>query len=261
MRPRIGETVRQTFPDDPADDYLSAAYRLIHEARRFTGSLADLAVKQNALLASMSSFLSLEASINRLFYDVFENQSESRRSVRDDVPSTVISYTRFNWSRLSIRDKFLLLPPLISANSPFEFAVKAEPFSLFEEVIRFRNRLVHPRMLEHGLVVQVKEVDFEADSGSWRGEVIEHWSTAPIRQELFPLTQLSTSFNDLKLQDAEIVFEVALRMRVTLSRGVWASPPSLIFVSESGVPQVKIGSSIAELITLRFGPLLSDDPG
>lgn len=250
--PEKHEVVTHVIPDDPSDEYFAMALRLIKP--NWDINRQTLEDKQNAMVSCICSFFSLESAINRVFYEVFEKPEHERPTIHSNIPPTFVDHIKNSWPRFSIKDKFLLLPPLI-AKPNLEFKSGVPPFSFFEEFIRFRNRLVHPKMLIHTYTVKVTDVDMDLLGGSWSGDVIDQESTAPNSRGTFPLTHFSTSFNSINYRDSEIALEIALRLRIKLFNAVMLTLPSLTYTRNDGVVQFKIGDSIADLIKLHLGPL------
>jgi hypothetical protein len=125
--PEIGAEVTHLVNDDPSDDYLMAAYRLLCSVNG-----TDQVARQYALVSCVSSFLSLEAAINRRYYDAFIRSDEMRRAIKA-VPQAVSGFIRHSWARLS-KNKYLLLPSLLEPTD-FSFCPSERPFTLFEEFI------------------------------------------------------------------------------------------------------------------------------
>jgi hypothetical protein len=253
-KPRaIGGIYDQKFVDDPSDLYLSAAVLAVLRLTS-TAELRDphaqIRCREEVATACVLAFLSLEACINRLFFDTFEDE-ESGRCPLPSAPATVVSYVHRAWNRMAVRDKWLVLPPLVSA---YSLDPATPPFNLFEEFICFRNRLVHPKAT--GSTFKVRATRVEASS--WGGEVLEHMSDIPPSEELFPLTKFSTSFMGLQLSDAEKSVEISYRMRMALANGLHWNPPFLVYDEGSGF-KAEVGSSVGRLLasraTIHFGPL------
>jgi hypothetical protein len=106
-------------------------------------------------------------------------------------------------------------------------------------------------MSETIFVVKVTEVEENFLKG---GEVVSQSSDAPPPKQVFPLTNFSTSFDKLIVDDAEKAFEIAYRMRMELHIKVFAPPPFLLYEFVPQIIQIKIGEGIDETIKLRFGP-------
>jgi hypothetical protein len=245
---KIGKKLTRMFPDDPADTYFSIAFRRMKECGRGPTMCKSFYRQQDILTSCICSFLSLESSINRLFYDIFIQSDENKRPIKQGIPQSFIQYLKQSWRRASVRDKFILLPPLIS---DYEFDLTVIPFSLFDEFIRFRNQLVHPKISTTTYVINVEE-GFEENS--WAGEVISELTDALPTKQAFPLTNFTTSFKGLVVDDAEKAFEIAYRMRMKLHMKVFAPPPILVYEFADEIPQFKIGEGILDAIQLRFGP-------
>lgn len=243
---KYGEAVSYAYPDDPADVYFSSAFRRMKECGRGPKQCKSLYAQEDILSSCICSFLSLEASINRLFYETFVRTD--RRPIRKGIPSNLVKHIQQSWQRTSVRDKFIVLPPLIS---DYEFQVDAIPFNLFEELTWFRNRLVHPKMLQATITFKVTEIE----GISYGGEIINQSSEAPSTKDVFPLTNFATSFSDLSSEDAEKAFEITYRMRMKLFTEALAPPPILLYEFHPGRLGAKIAHSIAAVINLHFGPL------
>jgi hypothetical protein len=251
--PEIGAEVTHLVNDDPSDDYLMAAYRLLCSVNG-----TDQVARQYALVSCVSSFLSLEAAINRLYYDAFIRCDEMRRGIKASVPQAVSDFIRHSWARLSIKNKYLLLPPLLEPTD-FSFCPSERPFTLFEEFIRFRNRLVHPTVVEHSYTILVTEVTKSSESSSsWGGDLLQKQSGAVPPKSIFPLTGFATSFGDLSALDAEKALEITVRMRLALSNGVYGPTPTL-FYDADGKLSVKMGASVGTILKLHFGELNEKD--
>jgi hypothetical protein len=88
---------------------------------------------------------------------------------------------------------------------------------------------------------------------------LQKQSGAAQRKSVFPLTDFATSFDELSAVDAEKAFEIAVRMRLALSLGVHAAPPTL-FYDADGKLSVQIGASIGAILKLQFGDLQDETP-
>lgn len=243
-----GEIVKQTFPDDPTDTYFSIAFRTMKDCENKPNLVEK--IKADILTSCIFSFLSLESSINRLFYETFLRSDKGKIEIKKDIPQSIISY--LEWKRLSVRDKFILLPPL---TSEYEFDTKSVPFSLFSEFIKFRNRLVHPKMLTIAHTLKVTT----SDETSFSGELIKQSLDNPSNKKDFFLTDFATSFNKLTVNDAEKAFEIAYRMRMELAINVNPGLMPILISDFSEGTKLKCGKGIADTIKLQFGPLPSQN--
>ncbi|NOR46891.1 MAG: hypothetical protein GQ533_02425 [Methanosarcinaceae archaeon] len=245
-----GEIVIQTFPDDPTDTYFSIAFRTMKEC----GNGPNLVGKfeQDILTSCIFSFLSLESSINRLFYETFVRSDKSKIQIKKEIPQSIISYLRQSWQRLSVRDKFILLPPL---SSEYEYDTKSVPFNLFSEFVTFRNLLVHPKMLTIANTVKVTT----SDETSFGGELMNQSLDNSLNKTKFNLTNFATSFNKLTVNDAEKAFEIAYRMRMELAMNVNMGLIPILRSDFSENTKMKFGEGIADTIKLQFGPLPSQN--
>ena len=86
-------------------------------------------------------------------------------------------------------------------------------------------------------------------------EVIGEKSMAPERKKVFPLTNFSTTFQDLTTKDAEAAFEIAVRMRLVLLYRLGALSPKLSYEKPDGSVTFVTGPEVAGLLDLRFGGL------
>src|ERR1035437_10077521 len=127
-----GEVVSDIYTSDLSSEFIQAAYDLIEDAKtsdwRFTRS--------KIVTSCIGSFLSIEASINRVFYDSFSASSKTKLNILPHIPEAIIQYIQVSWSRLSIKDKCTTLIPLIST---IDLEINQKPFNLFIEFIKFRN--------------------------------------------------------------------------------------------------------------------------
>lgn len=243
-----GEFVKQTFPDDPTDTYFSIAFRTMKECGN--GPILVGKFEQDILTSCIFSFLSLESSINRLFYETFVRSDKGKIQIKKEIPQSIISYLHQSWNRLSVRNKFILLPPL---TSEYEYDTKSIPFNLFSEFVTFRNRLVHPKMLT---IINTIEVT-TSDETSFSGELMNQSLDNPPNE--FILTNFATSFNKLTVNDAEKAFEIAYRMRMELAMNVNMSLAPILRSDFSSENKIKFGKGIADTIKLQFGPLPSQN--
>ncbi len=249
----VGDLHDLTVEDDFADSYLSAAILSLlrlTESPSAKGVCAVLRRREDIASTCILAFLSLEACINRLFFDTFDSEPP-RRTPISSIPSTVVCYVQRAWPRMSVREKWLVLPALVSL---YSLDVAAAPFTLFDEFIRFRNRLVHPKVVANKVKLRVTEIG----ATSWSGNVVDHMSDIPPSEQIFPLTRFSNSFNNLEVSDAGKCVEISYRMRMALALGLPCSPPVLFHDRESKL-SIEHGASIGKLLGNRaaiyFGPL------
>src|SRR5436190_24361572 len=102
----VGQVIKKNYIHDLADDYMQSAFDTIEEIR-YLGKKRSL--RRKIISSCVLSFLSLEPGINRLFFATFN--AETQPIVLANIPMTVIDHIKTNWRRLSIKEKFLLLPP------------------------------------------------------------------------------------------------------------------------------------------------------
>lgn len=246
-----GEIVKQTLADDPTDTYFNIAFRTMKECGNGPNLVHKF--KEDILTSCIFSFLCLESSINRLFYETFVRSDKGKIQIKKEIPQSIIFYLSKSWQRLSVRDKFILLPPL---SSEYEYDTKSVPFNLFSEFVTFRNRLVHPKMLTFTHTVKVAT----SDETSFSGELMNKSLDNPPNNKIFTLTNFATSFNNLTVNDAEKAFEIAYRMRMELAMNVNMGLIPILwsdFASEN--KKMKVGKGIADTIQLQFGPLPSQN--
>src|ERR1017187_5918555 len=136
MKPKkedIGKVFKTIYVHDLADDYLQSAFDVIEEIKilKYKRSL-----RRKVIASCILSFLSIEACINRIFFMSFKTSRKEDQNITTNAPVAVVNYIITNWKRLSVRDKIVLLPPVISN---YEFDVSGKPFNLFNEFIQFQK--------------------------------------------------------------------------------------------------------------------------
>jgi hypothetical protein len=252
---QLGEIVILTGIEDPSDMYLSKAVRYvlsIEDDPRPKDVFVGDRQREEIAVTCVLAFLSLEASINRLFFEAFEAERPTRAPL-STIPSSTLSFVKRSWHRMPVREKWLVLPPLLG---PSSIEISTPLVILFDEFIRFRNRLVHPKATGTKTTVRTTNIQ----TTSWGGEVMDHSVAAPPTDQLFPVTRLTTSLNGLRGADAEKCVEIAYRMRMAVWADLGAAPPILLY-DAGGHARVAIGDSIGDLLQQRgaihFGPLPS----
>jgi hypothetical protein len=101
MAHEIGEEATFRIPDDPTEEYFTGAFRLLHQLSDPQGGVLQRPIeRQNILLSCISSFLSLESAINRLFYDMFDCEEPKRRAIRSEIPLAMRRFIEQSWPRL-----------------------------------------------------------------------------------------------------------------------------------------------------------------
>lgn len=230
---------------DLTETYFGGAFSTLirlKNSAKLLPRIRELRKREDVLTVCILSFLSLEAAINGLYHEVFILE---RQTVNEHAPRRSVRHVKQSWKRLSIKDKYLLLPPLVS---DMRFNEDAPPFNLFVEFIRFRNRLVHAK----SQTVRTKTRITEVDETSYGGKVIEENFEAPDREASFPLTKFSTVLSKLEQSDAEKAFEIMHRMRIKL----WSTklhPPPFYIMDRQSEPFI-LGDSITSEIKQLFNP-------
>jgi hypothetical protein len=205
------------------------------------------------------SFLSLEAAINRVYYDIFIRTEPARISINSGIPIELIEFIRSAWHKVSIREKYLILPSLITDSplcrdkSPFD--INKQPFNLFVEFVSFRNKLVHPKMIELTYDIEISA----AEENSYGGKVIGGLDAMKNPVNTFPLTKFSTTFFALSINDAEKAFEIAYRMLQSLYNKTSSVRPFITLQNDEGILQIKALTEILDIIQLRFGPIETEN--
>lgn len=247
----VGDTATFLGVDDATHIYFGAAYSTLlrlDKAHEIEPRFRTHRVAEEVLTTCVLSFLSLEAAINLLFYETFVSEI---RSIRKPVPPQLLQHLRRSWkNNLSVKDKYLLLPPLVS---DFEFDAGSDPYQLFDEFVRFRNGLVHSKPKTQKTTVKITHIE----DGNPGGELLNNQIEAEEPREKFPRTGFSTTYSGLNRTDAEKAFEITYRMRLALAAGTLCSPPCLWVDVEDGPYLLldKIASSVEKIFTPHFGDL------
>ncbi len=232
--------------NDLSDSYLASALRLLEEV-----DSNDQCHRQNGkiVLSCISSFLSLESSINRAYFEIFKTEQIYKKPIRSGIPSVLSNYIKQNWNRLSIKEKYLLLPPLIS---DFEFDVNNKPFTLFNEFIVFRNSLIHSKSweTEHSILVDNIDLD-ENNSGSWGGSLLNTRHLED-KADPYPLTDFSIDISKLTRSDAEKSLEIACLLRLKLFEHTKTTFPNFHFDPPRNGEHVVMGEDVLNYFTRHF---------
>jgi hypothetical protein len=218
-----GKVFKTVYVHDLADDYLQSAFDVIEEIKKLKYKSS---LKRKVINSCILSFLSIEACINRIFFICFKPTAETQKNITANAPSKVVDYVISNWKRLSIKDKILVLPPLISN---YEFDTSNKPFNLFNEFIQFRNQLIHAQSweAEHSILLTHVNLD-EKGRGTWGGKTL-NIERLDNKSNGFKLTNFSKAFEDLKIDDAEKCLEIACWMRMELAKTKKVSQPVFNF--------------------------------
>lgn len=241
----IGKVIQKNYVRDLADDFMQWAFDLIEETKLINDKKI---IRRKIVSSCILSFLSLEASINRLFFVTLEisipQQGEAEKNLQK------IQSLKKKWEKLSIKEKFIKLPPLIS---DFQFNQSVKPFILFLEFISFRNQLVHAKSWESQHSIFVTHVNLnEKNHGSWGGKIL---STKSLKKKLqeYKYTGFSKTLDDLQLKDAEKSLEIACWMRQELSNSSKISQPVFNFdPPRHGVNSISGPEVMKRFITRHF---------
>lgn len=200
----VGQVVSDIYTSDLSGEFIQAAYDLIEDAKT-----SDFRFIRSKIVTScIGSFLSIEAYINRVFYDSFSTNSKTKLNTLPHIPEGIKQYIKASWSKLSIKEKCIMLLPLISKK---ELEINQKPFNLFIEFIRFRNRLVHAKSWETERTVLVTHANLNEDGkGSWGGKTLQVKSLKLVDD--YPLTKFSSDLTQFKISDAEKALEIAFLM-------------------------------------------------
>jgi hypothetical protein len=249
-----GDTVTYISADDATDLYFGVAFSALlslSESDKLHPHVRSFRVREDVISVCVLSFLSLESAINLLFHETF---TTNIRPIKTGIPNRVVQHIKHSWNDqgLSIKDKYLLLPPMMS---DFEFDPGSHPFQLFDEFVSFRNGLVHAKARTQRTTIRLSHVENTSSSG----EVLDHAIDTPEPEHCFPCTKFSTTFGGLSRTDAEKAFEIAYRMRVALNEGTLCAPLSVLFADvESGshyLTATAIAKELCKIFTPHFGTL------
>jgi hypothetical protein len=201
---KVGEVVSKIYTSDLSTEFIQSSYDAIEEAKiydwRFTRS--------KIVTSCITSFSAIEAYINRVFYDSYSTSSKTKLNILSHIPEAIKQHIKTSWGKLSIKDKCIILIPLISIKT---LQINQKPFNLFIEFVKFRNRLVHAKSWETEENVFVTHVNLnEQMKGSWGGKILSKKSLQP--NENYPLTKFSNDLTQLNINDAEKALEIAILM-------------------------------------------------
>lgn len=250
MKPKkedVGKVFKTIYAHDLADDYLQSAFDIIEEIKIIK---YERSLRRKVITSCILSFLSLEASINRVYFMSFKTSAKVQKDNTVNAPASIVNYVMMNWKRLSIKEKFVLLPPLISN---YEFDTSAKPFNLFNEFIQFRNQLIHAQTweAEHSILITHFNLN-ERGNGTWGGKTLYIKSLNNKRNE-FTLTKFAKTFESLKLEDAEKCLEIACWMRMELAKTEKVSQPIFNFDKPfNGIDAITGPGIMEKIITRHF---------
>jgi hypothetical protein len=243
---KAGEIVADIHTNDLSEEFIQSAYDLIEEAKTYDWRFT----RSKIVTSCVASFLSIEAYINRIFFDCFSSSSKTKLVVLPTIPGAIKLYIKSSWGKLSIKDKCITLMPLISIK---ELHINDKPFNLFIEFIKFRNRLVHAKSWETERLALVTHVNLDENNrGSWGGKTLEVKSLN--LDDNYPLTKFSRDLSKLSVSDAEKALEIALSTIYhirTFIPGSYTTPGLAFRVPKNKVDYVN-GPSIHGMITKHF---------
>lgn len=242
----IGEIVSNFTTNDLSSEFIQSAYDLIEESKTY-----DFRLTRSKIVTScVASFLSIEAYINRIFYDCYSASSKTNLAILPTIPEEIKHYIKTTWGKLSIKDKCLIAIPIISKS---EFNINDKRFKLFIEFIKFRNRLVHAKSWETEQLTLVTHVNLnEKMQGSWGGKVLGVNSIE--KDDNYPLTKFSRNLSQLNIIDAEKALEIAITTIYYIRSFIPGSytTPGLIFKApKNKIDQIN-GPGIFDMITRHF---------
>lgn len=232
-----GDVYSVHAPDDPTDLYFSSA---MHSLLAIVSDSVVGGQRREAIVSSaVMAFLSLESCINRLFFGVFRQKLHPQTPL-PGTPLALVNYVERSWGRLSVKDKWLLLPALLTLK-PFD--AEQPPFQYFDEFARFRNRLVHPKSISAEMKLRATSVSPTEDGVRVdESELIDHIVDVPPPSILFPFTGFSTAFKGLSQSDAEKSVEIAYRMRMSLAEKIPLTIGPHFLYNVGTYPHIKLGS-------------------
>lgn len=241
----IGKVLKTIHVHDLADDYLQSAFDMIEDIKilKYSRSL-----RRKVITSCILSFLSIEACINKVFFVSFKSSEGDQQAT--NVPIAVATYIIANWKRLSVKDKIILLPPVISN---YAFDTSAKPFNLFNDFIQFRNQLVHAQSWEAEHSISITHVNLnEKGNGNWGGRTLNIEKLGDKNNE-FKLTNFSKTFEELNIEDAEKCLEIACWMRMELAKTKKVSQPIFNFDQTfKGVDAITGPDVMEKIITRHF---------
>jgi hypothetical protein len=243
---RVGEIFSDTRTNDLSQEFIQSAFDLIEETktydRRFTRS--------KIVTSCVASFLSIEAYINRIFFDCYSASSKTKLIILPSISEAIKMHIKASWSKLSIKDKCIIVIPLVSKK---ELKINDKPFNLFIEFIKFRNRLVHAKSWETEHLTLVTGVNLnEKMQGSWSGKPLDVKSLQ--LEDNYPLTKFSRDLSKLNIRDAEKALEIALMTIYHIRTFIPGSytTPGLIFRVPKNNIDYSNGPGLLDMITRYY---------
>jgi hypothetical protein len=154
---KVGEVVSKIYTSDLSTEFIQSSCDLIEEAKTYDWRFT----RSKIVTSCITSFSAIEAYINRVFYDSFSTSSKTKLNILSHIPEAI---KKTSWGKLSIKDKCIILIPLISTKT---LQRNQKPFNLFIEFIKFRNRLVHAKSWETEGTVFVTHVNLNEQMKGW----------------------------------------------------------------------------------------------
>jgi hypothetical protein len=247
----VGDTATILSVDDATEIYFGAAFSTLirmGSSSNINPLFRNIRILEDVITTCVLSFLSLEAAINLLYHETFISKL---RQVKEAIPLRLVQHLKRSWNNsLSVKDKYLLLPPLVS---DFEFDPGTFLFQLFDEFVQFRNGLVHSKAKVQKTTIRITSVEANSTGGELLNQEIE----APEPDKQFPQTKFATTFTGLTRNDAEKAFEIMYRMRTALFKGTMCAPPTLLVDLKNGPYMLgdKINTEIKKIFIPHFGDL------
>lgn len=242
----IGEITSDIYTNDLSGEFIQSAYDLIEETKTYDWRFT----RSKIITSCVASFLSIEAYINRIFFDCYSTSSKTKLVTLPTIPEAIKLHIKASWSKLSIKDKCITVIPLVSKK---ELDTNHKPFNLFIEFIKFRNRLVHAKSWETEHLTLVTHANLnEKNQGSWGGKPLGVKSLK--LDDNYPLTKFSRDLSQLNISDAEKALEIALMTIFyirTFIPGSYTEPGLIFRVPKNKIDQI-IGPGILDMITRYY---------
>lgn len=240
---KIGEIVSSIHTNDLSEEFIQSAYDLIEETKIYDSRFT----RSKIVTSCVASFLSIEAYINRIFFDCYSTSSKTKLVILSTIPEAIKQHIKASWGKLSIKDKCITVLPLVSKK---ELNINDKPFQLFIEFIKFRNRLVHAKSWETEHFTLVTQANLnEKMQGSWGGKTL---GVKGLKlDDGYPLTKFSRDLSQLNVSDAEKSLEIALMTIYyirTFIPGSYTTPGLIFRVPKNKIDQIN-GPAILEMIT------------
>src|SRR3954471_18417636 len=106
----VGEVFSRVITSDLTSEFIQSSYDLIEEAKTYDWRFT----RSKIVTSCVASFLSIEAYINRIFFDCYSTSSKTRLVILPTIPEAIKQHIKASWSKLSIKDKCITVIPLVS---------------------------------------------------------------------------------------------------------------------------------------------------